>query len=69
MAREQGLGADHAGFEKLMDEQRSRARAAQKKETITMAGDFPPTKFVGYDRLSVRTKLFWNRRRLHWARL
>jgi len=57
MAREVGLTVDVAGFEKLMDEQRSRARAAQKTETITMAGDFPPTKFVGYDRLSVRTKL------------
>jgi alanyl-tRNA synthetase len=57
MARERGLTVDVAGFEKLMEEQRSRARTAQKKETITMAGDFPPTKFVGYDRLSVRTKL------------
>jgi alanyl-tRNA synthetase len=57
MARERGLSVDIAGFEKLMDQQRSRARAARKKETITMAGDFPPTKFVGYDRLSVRTKL------------
>jgi alanyl-tRNA synthetase len=57
MARERGFTVDVAGFEKLMDEQRSRARAAQKKETITMAGDFPRTDFVGYDKLSVRTRL------------
>jgi alanyl-tRNA synthetase len=34
MARERGLSVDTAGFEKLMDEQRARARAAQKKEVI-----------------------------------
>ena len=32
MARERGLTVDVAGFEKLMDEQRERARKAQKKE-------------------------------------
>ena len=31
MARERGLTVDVVGFEKLMNEQRSRARAAQKK--------------------------------------
>ena len=35
MARERGLTVDVAGFEKLMDEQRERARKAQKKEEIT----------------------------------
>jgi alanyl-tRNA synthetase len=57
MARERGLTVDVVGFERLMEEQRSRARAAQKKEKITMAGDFPETQFVGYDQLSVRTRL------------
>ena len=32
MARERGLTVDIAGFEKLMEEQQARARAAQKKE-------------------------------------
>ena len=52
MARERGLTVDVAGFEKLMDEQRARARAAQKKEVITVSDDnlqVAPTKFLGYD--------------------
>jgi len=32
MARERGLTVDVAGFEKLMDQQRERARKAQKKK-------------------------------------
>jgi alanyl-tRNA synthetase len=51
MAREHGLTIDVAGFEKLMDEQRDRARKAQKKETIAVEGEIEaaPTKFLGYD--------------------
>jgi len=52
MAREQGLTVDVAGFEKLMEEQRTRARAAQKKEIITVSDDnlqVAPTQFLGYD--------------------
>ncbi|HEX7516405.1 MAG TPA: alanine--tRNA ligase-related protein, partial [Chthoniobacterales bacterium] len=52
MARERGLTVDVAGFEKLMEEQRTRARAAQKKEVITVSDDnlqVAPTKFLGYD--------------------
>ena len=51
MARERGLSVDVAGFEKLMDEQRERARTAQKKETIAVEGKLAakPTKFLGYD--------------------
>src|SRR5207245_7093537 len=36
MARERGLTVDVAEFEKLMDQQRERARRAQKKETIAV---------------------------------
>src|SRR5262249_8277584 len=36
MARERGLTVDVAGFETLMDEQRDRARKAQKKEEISV---------------------------------
>jgi alanyl-tRNA synthetase len=52
MARERGLAVDVVGFEKLMDEQRARARKAQKKEEITVEeGELKatPTKFLGYD--------------------
>jgi len=51
MARERGLTVDVAGFEKLMEEQRVRARKAQKKETIAVEGELSasPTKFLGYD--------------------
>ncbi len=52
MARERELTVDVAGFEKLMDEQRERARKAQKKETITVEEGMlhaSPTKFLGYD--------------------
>jgi len=52
MARERGLTIDVAGFEKLMEEQRARARKAQKKEKISVEeGELKvaPTKFIGYD--------------------
>ena len=52
MARERGLTVDVAGFEKLMEQQRERARRAQKKEEITVEeGELgiEPTKFLGYD--------------------
>ncbi len=52
MARERGLTVDVAGFEKLMDEQRGRARAAQKKEVISLSDEnlqVAPTQFLGFD--------------------
>src|SRR5438045_5903561 len=52
MARERGLTVDVAEFETLMDEQRTRARKAQKKETITIEEEgleTAPTEFLGYD--------------------
>ncbi|MFM7240991.1 MAG: alanine--tRNA ligase-related protein, partial [Opitutia bacterium] len=59
MARERGLTVDGAGFEKLMEEQRNRARAAQKKEVITLSdiGSDHPTAFVGYDALATQAKV------------
>jgi alanine--tRNA ligase len=59
MARERGLTVDKEGFEKLMEEQRARARAAQKKEVISLSQieTTTPTKFVGYDDLSVQAKV------------
>ena len=54
MARERGLTVDTAGFEKHMDLQRARARAAQKKQVIELSEieTKEATRFVGYDALS-----------------
>ena len=53
MARERGLAVDTAGFETRMEQQRARARAAQKKEVIALSQveTLEPTEFVGYDQL------------------
>src|SRR5205807_2099084 len=58
MAREQGFTVDVAGFEKLMEEQRERARKTQKKEEISVEeGELKaePTKFLGYDFLETES--------------
>ena len=51
MARERGLTVDTEGFQKLMEEQRNRARKAQKKSVIEIAdtAEQPPTNFLGYE--------------------
>ncbi|MGI8437239.1 MAG: alanine--tRNA ligase-related protein [Chthoniobacterales bacterium] len=51
MARERGLSVDSAGFEKLMEEQRDRARKAQKKTVVKLAESDAraATNFLGYD--------------------
>ncbi len=53
MARESGYGVDAAGFETLMEEQRTRARAAQKRQVIELSqiGTQVPTRFVGFESL------------------
>jgi alanyl-tRNA synthetase len=59
MARERGLTVDKERFEALMEEQKARARAAQKKEVISLSQieTAAPTKFVGYDSLSTEAKV------------
>jgi alanyl-tRNA synthetase len=59
MARERGLSVDKAGFDKLMEEQKARARAAQKKQVIELSQieTTSPTRFVGYDALSTTGKV------------
>jgi len=60
MAREQNLKVDTAGFEKLMEEQRERARAAQKTTGIQIVTDvqLPATDdSAKYDRENIRTKV------------
>jgi len=58
MARERGLRVDIAVFEKLMEQQRERARSAQKKEEVVVEeGELVvgPTKFLGYDFLETES--------------
>jgi alanyl-tRNA synthetase len=58
MARERGLTVDVARFNTLMEEQRALARAAQKKEVISLSEikTTVPTQFVGYERLDTPTR-------------
>jgi len=61
MARERDLSVDTEGFQLLMDQQRSRARAAQKKEIISVRNTKSTnieTRFVGYDVLTASAKVF-----------
>jgi alanyl-tRNA synthetase len=58
MARERGLTVDVGGFEKLMEQQRERARKAQKKEAISVEDselEVEPTKFLGFDFLEAES--------------
>ena len=54
MAREAGLRVDTAGFKTLMEQQRERARAAQKKEVISVSclSSDARTEFIGFDQLN-----------------
>jgi alanine--tRNA ligase len=51
MARERGWSVDGVEFDKLMDEQRARGRAAQKKEIIAAStlDTSRPTRFIGFE--------------------
>jgi alanyl-tRNA synthetase len=59
MARERGFQVDGKEFNKLMDEQKKRSQAAQKKEVISLSQieTTTPTKFVGYENLAVQAKV------------
>ena len=61
MARERGLTVDTAGFEKLMEEQRDRAREAGKKNkqvvSVSEIETKAPTKFIGYDTLEADVRV------------
>ncbi len=52
LAREKGLSVDTEGFDRHMNEQKERARAAQTRHVVSAATEnleLPPTPFVGYD--------------------
>jgi alanyl-tRNA synthetase len=60
LARERGLTVDVAGFEKLMEEQRNRARAdhSKKKSVVLVESeglDVKATEFVGFDSLEAES--------------
>jgi alanyl-tRNA synthetase len=61
LAREQGLTVDTAGFDKLMDEQKQRAReAGQKNKQVVSVSEIETkdaTKFLGYDALEADAKV------------
>jgi len=68
LATERGLAVDTATFEALMEQQRERARAAQKKEIIVAATEgsdtgaanaaaLTPTRFLGYTQLTAQATL------------
>ena len=49
LAADAGLTVDEQGFRELLEEQRSRARAAAKKVALGLdAGAVPPSEFLGY---------------------
>ena len=53
LARERGIAVDAAGFERAMEEQRSRARLSQSKTTIQVEDEAGPdftTVFTGYEK-------------------
>ncbi|KXU34891.1 alanine--tRNA ligase [Cephaloticoccus capnophilus] len=68
LATERGLSVDTQKFEALMEQQRERARAAQKKEIVVAATEgsetgtanaaaLTPTRFVGYTQLDASATL------------
>jgi alanyl-tRNA synthetase len=61
LARERGLTVDTEGFNRLMEEQRERAREAGKKNkqvvSVSEIETKAPTKFIGYDNLEADVKV------------
>ena len=54
--RNEGIAVDHEGFERLMDEQRTRARTARAAtahgDSLNVTDALPRSRFLGYDRLT-----------------
>ncbi|MDR0499544.1 MAG: alanine--tRNA ligase, partial [Holophagales bacterium] len=61
--KEKGIAPDHDGFQKELNEQRSRARAAMKTHDLRLQGDLaalaelPATHFIGYDQLESHCRI------------
>ncbi len=62
---ERGLSVDDAGFEELMDEQRTRARSGgtttpagdRHEEVLAFVASAAPSRFVGYEDLGIETSV------------
>jgi len=63
LARERGLSVDTERFEKLLQEQRDRARASRRTNYIevTQIPDVPPSEFIGYQDLSCTARILWKK--------
>ena len=63
MVDEQGMRVDEAAFQKLMQEQKTRAREARKAlgdlgwAGVEFGKEMPATEFVGYDRVETEAKI------------
>ncbi|MFO1484080.1 MAG: alanine--tRNA ligase [Verrucomicrobiaceae bacterium] len=59
LARENSMSVDTDAFENFMDQQRERARAAMKKNVVSVSEieTKTPTKFIGYDNLEADVKV------------
>jgi alanyl-tRNA synthetase len=59
MARERGFTVDIVRFNELMDEQKARGRAAQKKTVIELSQveTTLPTQFIGYEKLETTARV------------
>ena len=59
--RGEGITVDHEGFERLMEEQRTRGRAARDTashgESLNVTDALPHSRFLGYDRLSHESRV------------
>jgi alanyl-tRNA synthetase len=60
MARERGFTVNVDGFNQLMDQQKARARAAQKKTVVSLeegADLVSPTEFVGFEKTGASSRV------------
>lgn len=59
LARERGLSVDKEGFDKLMEEQKAKGRAAQKREVISVSNIDAAlkTNFIGFEKLEASAKV------------
>jgi alanyl-tRNA synthetase len=62
LAREEGLEVDTESFERLMEEQRNRARAAVRtgstdRAVVDLARETGPTEFLGYEHLETEARV------------
>jgi alanyl-tRNA synthetase len=59
MARERGMTVDEEGFERLMEAQRARARAARRQQVIELSAvaGRDPTHFTGFDCLEAEARV------------